>query len=860
MPIIERPVEYEAVRRALTQPDGRGRGIVLTGPAGVGKTTLARAVTGELDNVRWVVGSESARAIPLGAFATVVSPSTARDAVGYLSAARESLLRSGDLILGVDDAHLLDPLSATLLHQLALDGDARIIATCRSGETVPDAVVSLWKDRYLELLELGAFTRAESVAMLEQSLGGPVEGLSADLMWKASGGNALFLHHLIDGAREAGSLRFVKGIWQLRGNATVTTEFAALLEGRIAALPDSVVHVLSLMSVCEPIEVDVLTRIAGDDEVEDAERRGLIRIGQDGRHLLARFAHPLLGEVVRSRIGRLRARRLRGQLVAVIADRGRPSTGPGRIRLAELAIDADHEVDRAIMVDAARSAIGLADISAAERFARAALERGAGIDGADLLSRALLWQGRPDEVEDTMAALDPADLDEVGVLRWGITRVANFYFAKGDGESGDEILALLRERITTPELVLVVEGVEAVRKMDTGDLPGAVETARKVFADEHAIGSATYWAAFAAQRSLALMGDGTAVLDIARRVRIPASMDGLIQFSTVFGELQAHLFMGRFTAARALADEYTQFSSPGEYLAWGMAQTFRGVVDVAEGRFGGARVRLREAVAALTSDVMSAWSFPARIALVTTYAQLGDAAAAKALANKVRGDLRPHIALFDPPLRSSEVWVAAAEGQIAEAISLAHDAASAAAALSQRMIAAEALHAAARLGDTDAAAELVDLEPCLDGELVGLYVRHARAVATGDASALEECAHDFESLGALASATDAAAQASSGYSAAGDAKSATRTAGLAHRLASECGGIATPALVAMADPLPLTAREREIANLVTAGLSNREIGERLSLSTRTVEGHVYRACMKLDVEDRAELAERIRAR
>ena len=49
-----------------------------------------------------------------------------------------------------------------------------------------------------------------------------------------------------------------------------------------------------------------------------------------------------------------------------------------------------------------------------------------------------------------------------------------------------------------------------------------------------------------------------------------------------------------------------------------------------------------------------------------------------------------------------------------------------------------------------------------------------------------------------------------------------------------------------AHPLPLTVREREIANLVAAGLSNREIADRLTVSVRTVEGHLYRACIKLD--------------
>jgi DNA-binding NarL/FixJ family response regulator len=81
---------------------------------------------------------------------------------------------------------------------------------------------------------------------------------------------------------------------------------------------------------------------------------------------------------------------------------------------------------------------------------------------------------------------------------------------------------------------------------------------------------------------------------------------------------------------------------------------------------------------------------------------------------------------------------------------------------------------------------------------------------------------------------------------------------VAHRLAAECGGIRTPALDLAAHPLPLTMREREIANLVAAGLSNREIADRLVVSVRTVEGHLYRACTKLDIGDRERLAATIR--
>jgi DNA-binding NarL/FixJ family response regulator len=46
--------------------------------------------------------------------------------------------------------------------------------------------------------------------------------------------------------------------------------------------------------------------------------------------------------------------------------------------------------------------------------------------------------------------------------------------------------------------------------------------------------------------------------------------------------------------------------------------------------------------------------------------------------------------------------------------------------------------------------------------------------------------------------------------------------------------------------------------LVVAGLTNKEIADRLVVSVRTVEGHLYRACTKLDISDREKLVELIR--
>ena len=54
--------------------------------------------------------------------------------------------------------------------------------------------------------------------------------------------------------------------------------------------------------------------------------------------------------------------------------------------------------------------------------------------------------------------------------------------------------------------------------------------------------------------------------------------------------------------------------------------------------------------------------------------------------------------------------------------------------------------------------------------------------------------------------------------------------------------------------MPLSKRELEVARLVAAGLSNKEIGSRLFLSERTVETHVSKILNRLGINSRVEIA------
>jgi DNA-binding CsgD family transcriptional regulator len=53
----------------------------------------------------------------------------------------------------------------------------------------------------------------------------------------------------------------------------------------------------------------------------------------------------------------------------------------------------------------------------------------------------------------------------------------------------------------------------------------------------------------------------------------------------------------------------------------------------------------------------------------------------------------------------------------------------------------------------------------------------------------------------------------------------------------------------------LTSQELQIAQLVAEGFSNREIGQRLYLSHRTVGSHLYRMFPKLGITSRAQLVQ-----
>ena len=164
------------------------------------------------------------------------------------------------------------------------------------------------------------------------------------------------------------------------------------------------------------------------------------------------------------------------------------------------------------------------------------------------------------------------------------------------------------------------------------------------------------------------------------------------------------------------------------------------------------------------------------------------------------------------------------------------------------------LQTATQFGDRSCAARLTELTAIAEGPRPALAARFASALSAGNAAELTSLSEEFEKMGDLVAAADAAAHAALAYRSEDRRGSALGCSARAAALAEQCGGAVTPALRRASDPLPLTAREREIVMLIGQGLSNREVAERLTLSVRTVESHIYRAMAKTGTTSREELA------
>jgi DNA-binding CsgD family transcriptional regulator len=243
------------------------------------------------------------------------------------------------------------------------------------------------------------------------------------------------------------------------------------------------------------------------------------------------------------------------------------------------------------------------------------------------------------------------------------------------------------------------------------------------------------------------------------------------------------------------------------------------------------------------------YQLPRAIALAVRGSS-AEAAAALAALQKQR---HPSWRFLDYEWALAKAWVAASQGAVSAAATTMLSAAETARTNGQFAAEVLCLQAVTQFGDGRAAGRLNELAAIVEGPRVGLAARFAAALRAGDGAELEAVSQEFERMGDRVAALDAAAHAAVAYRNVGLRGSAYGCTARVEILAQRSGA-STPAMARAAEELPLTSREREIVTLIAEGFSSRAVAQRLSLSVRTVEGHIYRAMGKTGTTTRDELA------
>jgi DNA-binding CsgD family transcriptional regulator len=864
-PFVGRDEELDLVDAALRERASCG--VVVSGAAGVGKTRLARellaAGAGGGTASAWVQGTSAAASIPLGAFAALMPSAVGTGDRLHLFRLCADTLReraaAGRMLLGVDDAQLLDPASAALVLHVATSTPVFVVVTVRAGEPCPDSIVALWKDAGALRLELQQLSEEQTAALVTAALRGEVEPAVLRWVFTASEGNVLYLRELVTGAIVAGALEQVDGRWQLRSRPRASPALADLISARLRGLAAGELEMVRLLALGEPLELDAVARMNGTAALLRLEERGLATVvlarepGSDGE---ARLSHPIYGEVVRDATPALRAARLRVRLAEAVQMAGMPRPGDA-LRVATWLEDAEAAIDPPLLLDAARQANAASDPDLAERLARRAGAAG-GVEAALVIARAHALRRRFLEAEDLLAGLEgelatttlAADyLAERAllVLHLGLRRFADAL----------RLLAQARDWFADPGWQRQVEVIELeVRATNTGSgVAGVIEAAERVLQRGNLIPQVRLRASIAYAFSLHQVGRTADARAVSQRLRpaIPLHDDDDVR-AFVPWPLVCLDSGYDWDAAEAWLGEAERVTRRGDdLLTRGQVQPFQAGFALWRGKPVTAARLIREAIPyLLRRDPLR------RLPVVWLYLQMsaamhGDLGAAREAEAQYRALVaQATVPYLEPQEVRARAALAVAEGRTSDAAKMLLAAAGQQSPVDRGHLLYEALRADAE--PKTVAPALQAVAASCDAPLIDAFARQASALAHGDGAALADTAAALGRIGAWLWAAEAAAQSAVAHTRSGRDDSARRALVLSGRFQDRCEDVRSPILAAVElAPAELTRREREIVRLAAQGATNAQIAERLVLSVRTVESYLYRAMGKLGVGSRHEL-------
>ena len=249
--------ETELAQIAAARADERCPAVVISAPAGVGKSRLAReaCIAAEVKGPPslWVQATASSATIPLGALAALIPDEIRSDDPLELVRRSVTALRArgeGRTVLRPSTMRSCWTrcLRCSIL-QLAATPDVFVLATVRTGEPTPDAVDSLWKDEGARRIDLERISDEAIAELVEAGVGGALDQVTMREIVDACVGNPLYARAGDRRIRRWGGCTRERGLWRLEGRPAVTPSLTALITQRTGTLAPELRRPLELLAL-----------------------------------------------------------------------------------------------------------------------------------------------------------------------------------------------------------------------------------------------------------------------------------------------------------------------------------------------------------------------------------------------------------------------------------------------------------------------------------------------------------------------------------------------------------------------------------------------------------------------------------
>lgn len=865
-PLTARGALFERLGRAYV--DGYIGGVVLTGPAGVGKTRLGEELLGAATTqpTARAVGHPATAAIPLGALAHLLPPTLTHelgigddDRSAMFHRAREHLADRSEgerLLLLIDDVDLLDPTSLALLLPLTIERKVFLIATIREGRQLPSVIATLLKDGHLVVEQVPVLSVDEVATLLHRVLDGPIDTQTSSRLATWSGGNLQVLREIVHRSVEQATLLTVDGVWHVTQLPTSVT-LDELVAAHLADLGDDARDALELLAVAGALGLADLELLSGADVVASLDRRGLLRIGIDGRRTRTTLSHPIYGEIIRQRLSVLRARELQRALADRLDAHGaRRREDP--TQLASWRLEAGGDVDGDVLVNAARLALLGRDGALAMRLARAARDRGRAHDAALIEVEVAVLDGDVAAVERVVGmALDDPSLPQADRSHLA-RRLASARFWNGDLDHALSALSDTEGALTEAGPAAAVRAHRALLLANNGRPHEALD----IVADIGDVADPRVRVDLAIARSIGSISIGRFDAAIAAAHEGAQIQSGLPGWQArrgmathLLNEAHALLYSGHFADARSLLETgLVGARSAGARAAIVWLEVALGETDRDSGH--GRRAVEHFTAAAQFADAagQSAALVWALVGIAQGHLLLGERdSAAEALA--LADEHTSPVATSWSTRERARAWLMACDGELIAARQLITRIADIVRDEGMSNFECGVVHDLVRFGDPHAAIERLSiLERNVEGPYVRALATHARAAVANDIERYRDAVAQFVSMECVVLGAEAATEMAALQRRAGRPRDAAAAVRQAEGLVQAAGGARTPGLL-LADAFePLSSREREVALLAAAGLASKDIAQRLYLSKRTVDSHLNRVYRKLGVTGRHHLS------